>query len=167
MYDARNVANRLIQRSIVDENELTPLQIIKLTYFCHGWSLAFYDEPLIYQNVEAWENGPVVYDVYRALKYSGREPVGELIRGVKPQQLSPKAIDMIDFVYNHYGQMSGAQLWNWTHEPGTPWHDVWNDDVQKQWVEQSIPTYIKDDLIADYFRGFVDKVKSEQASDDE
>ncbi len=55
MYDARNVANQLIDRSIRDGNSLTPLQIIKLVYFCHSWMLGFHGVPLVTQRVEAWK----------------------------------------------------------------------------------------------------------------
>ena len=49
-HDARAVANSLIEKSQEEGNLLTPLQIIKLVYFCHGWMLALYKRPLIKQS---------------------------------------------------------------------------------------------------------------------
>ena len=70
-HDARSVANSLIEKSIEAGSCLTPLEIIKLVYFCHGWMLGLYRRPLIKQNVQAWRYGPVVADVYHCLKQHG------------------------------------------------------------------------------------------------
>ena len=56
MHDARVIANALISRHGV--NTLTPLQVQKLTYLCHGWTLGLYSQPLSRQQVEAWRWGP-------------------------------------------------------------------------------------------------------------
>ena len=167
MYDARNVANKLIDRSIKDDNPLTPLQIIKLTYFCHGWTLGFYGEPLIIQNVEAWRNGPVIGDVYRALSNYGRDPVGELIPNVKMEPFTFRAQSVIDLVYVNYGNKSGAQLWKWTHEDGTPWHQVWDEDADRRWNEHHERTFIDDKLIGSYFSGIIKDVSSKRLSSHE
>ena len=67
-HDARAVANRLLQLAEEDGNQLTVMQILKLVYFCHAWTLALYDRPLIEQPIEAWRYGPVIPDVYHSFK---------------------------------------------------------------------------------------------------
>ena len=67
-HDARSVANYLIQRTLDGKKWLTPLQVIKMVYYCQGWSLALFDKKLFGQDIEAWEFGPVVPDVYHKLK---------------------------------------------------------------------------------------------------
>ena len=50
---------------------LTLLQILKMTYLSHGYTLAITGKPLIYNKVEAWKYGPVIPIVYNALSKYG------------------------------------------------------------------------------------------------
>ena len=89
-HDARAVANNLIEMS--GEGPLTPLQIIKLTYICHGWMLGLYGRPLVKQNVKAWTYGPVIPDVYRALKTYRANPVTPRIP-IPPEEFDERESD--------------------------------------------------------------------------
>lgn len=120
-HDALSVANRLIGKGIDGGNFLTPLQVIKLTYFCQGWMLGLYGRPLFRQAVEAWRYGPVVADVYYALKHYGKNAVRNPIPGVATADLDELESDLVDQVYDCYGEMSGWQLSRLTHMSGTPW----------------------------------------------
>ena len=75
MHDARNVANSLISLAHDAPRKITPMQAMKLVYFCHAWMLALLHKPLIEQPVEAWRYGPVVPEVYRSLRRYGGEPI--------------------------------------------------------------------------------------------
>lgn len=50
----RAVANYFIEKSIESGNSVSPLQLIKLVYIAHGWTLALYKRPLINETVEVW-----------------------------------------------------------------------------------------------------------------
>ena len=39
--------NYLWERAREKQQDLTPLQMIKLVYYCHGWQLGIHHEPLI------------------------------------------------------------------------------------------------------------------------
>ena len=143
-YDARAVANSLIEKA--GGNPLTPLQIIKLVYFCHGWMLGLYGRPLIKQEVRAWLYGPVVADVYHGLKDHGGVPVATKMN-VPNEQFDEFAADLINQVHTKYGGLSGIVLSGLTHAPGTPWHTIWhrngknsvipNDLIQEHYAEKS------------------------------
>ena len=151
MYDARNVANQFIDRAIaVDDEHITPLKVIKLVYYSHGWMMALHNRALIRQKVEAWEHGPVIRDVYRAVKKWGYEPVDETINA-DPENFDDTAITMIDDVYNHFGKYTGAVLWDWTHKPGTPWDRIWYPEGKRRWESREAPMEIPNSLIKEYF----------------
>lgn len=128
-HDARVVANSLIKRACDDSSPLTPLQVVKLVYFCHGWMLGLYKRPLIRQHVRAWLYGPVVAEVYRILKRYGGMPVEVEIK-VPEESFDEQEGDLISQVYLGYGSLTGIELSQLTHAPGTPWYKVWYEEGQ-------------------------------------
>ena len=122
-HDARSIANTLIALGVSNSAPRDPLQVIKLTYLCHGWMLGLYQEPLSEQLVEAWQYGPVIPSVYHAIKRYGKEPV---YAPLTPQSetFDYREIDLIHQVYEGYENFSGVALSRLTHANGTPWHKV-------------------------------------------
>lgn len=125
--NALEVADRFIALAAAEGRTLTPMQLLKLVYIAHGWMLGLHDEPLIRNRIEAWRYGPVIPDLYHAIKHFRDQPVrGPLARA--PVELDEVENDLIDQVYGAYGHLSGIQLSALTHQPGTPWHEVYEDD---------------------------------------
>ena len=150
MHDARSVANELIKRGIEDGNPLTPLQVIKMTYYCKGWSLSFNDEPLFHQKVEAWQFGPVIGDVYRAIKQWRNNPIRQPIQGYDGS-FGAKELSLIDEVYDAYKEFDGIQLSSMTHQDESPWHKSWHKNSNYLWRTFGITTNIPDGLLKEYF----------------
>lgn len=125
-YDARAVANFLIQKSFDDKKLFTPLQVIKIVYYGQGWSLAVSKRKLFFQDIEAWKFGPVVPDVYHRLKQYVDQAVTETIPGHQPQ-FDGNDEKLIGDIYNLYGVFGGLKLLRMTHAPDTPWFRVWNN----------------------------------------
>ena len=143
-HDARSVTNYLIQKSVAGNSLLTPLQLNKIVYFCHGWMLGISSRPLFWQYVEAWRLGPVVADVYHSLKYFGGERVSTLVHAPRREtNFSAQEQAVMDRIYAHYSQFDGIQLSTMTHEPGTPWDITWREHGQNH--------IISNDLIQRYF----------------
>ncbi len=127
-HDARTIANALISRGLDAVKPRDPLQVIKMTYLCHGWMLGLYHRPMSKQAVEAWRYGPVIPVVYHAVKRYGRDPVLTLIRipwlrGANV--FDPLEEDLIDQVFDVYGDFSGIDLSMMTHAQGSPWYETW------------------------------------------
>ncbi|MCY4672954.1 MAG: DUF4065 domain-containing protein, partial [Bacteroidetes bacterium] len=60
----------LLKKAAEEGEGLTPLQINKLVYICHGWAWGKLNRPLIDNRsgqIEAWKYGPVVREVYTRL----------------------------------------------------------------------------------------------------
>jgi uncharacterized phage-associated protein len=88
------------------------VKLHKLLYMCQGWHLAWYGAPLFEEDLEAWENGPVVADVWRDEKDGRRPP--------SPEPLPSSGLLVVDFVFGRYGSLSGRDLIELTHSEG-PW----------------------------------------------
>ncbi|WP_264941922.1 Panacea domain-containing protein [Sphingomonas caeni] len=108
------------------------MQLIKLSYIAHGFSLAINRRPLLSESVEAWRYGPVVPSLYRKLKSYGSGPVDKPIspafRSLRAETLADDDAALIDAVYAKYGPLSGLQLSYLTHKKGTPWERAYRPD---------------------------------------
>lgn len=144
--DARAVANYFLEKAKEQGKSLTPMQLVKLVYIAHGWRLAWYDHPLIGDDVEAWRYGPVIASVYHAFKKYGRDPIVRPTYGeydlvidiglvdpndkvIKPkpiaQRFSSDEKRVMDEILRTYGKLTGLQLSKLTHEPGSPWEQAY------------------------------------------
>ena len=144
MHDARGVANWLIERAKEDNRQLTPLQVIKLVYFAYGWTLAYLERPLFRQPIEAWPYGPVIADVYHALKQYRDQPIDETIPDVTPATLADDAASVLEGVYLAYASKNGLILSTLTHHDGSPW-----DKTIKNYGRGAL---IDNDLIKSHFQ---------------
>lgn len=126
MHSARKVANYFLDKADEQGKELSPLKVIKLVYIAHGFMLANRRTGLIADVVEAWEYGPVVADLYHALKRYGNDPIPvRLDEQLASFDFSDDERAVMDKVFDHYGKFSGGGLSSLTHQEGTPWDKVW------------------------------------------
>lgn len=147
-HPARAIANELVQRSIDADRPITPLQTQKLVYFSHAWMLAIHDDAIINEQFQAWQHGPVVVDLYHALKHHGWQPVQEPISGVAWPRLSDEEERIISQIIDIYGKLSGTYLSALTHSKGTPWYQVWEPGEHNM--------VIPDETIKEYYRAKLD-----------
>lgn len=151
------IANEFIRRGLEPgARPLTNMQIQKLVYLAHGWTLGACDEPLIEDPVEAWKFGPVVRKVYSALSKYGSAPVKREIRWgedtifyhgddgeVAYDELAPIEAEMTELVWANYGKYPAFQLSALTHQADTPWSDTYQPGVNR---------VIPNSLIRDHFK---------------
>jgi uncharacterized phage-associated protein len=138
-YSSRAVANFLLDLASANSASIDPLKMQKLVYFAHGWHLALRDQPLLREPVEAWDHGPVIYDLYREFKRWGSGPIREPVLLVgsggvltvpsldaeciwEPNADGVKSI--IRRVWDVYSKWDGLQLSTLTHRAGTPWASI-------------------------------------------
>lgn len=142
MYDSKVVANRLLAHVFEHREALTPMQLLKLVYIAHGWMLGLYHRPLIKDDVQAWQYGPVIRPLYNAVRAYRSRPVTERL-SASMAPLDPAAESIIKQVYDHYGHMSGPALSRLTHARGTPWDLTYEPG--------SFGVTIPNDLIEDHY----------------
>lgn len=75
MYDVLTVADAILKIAKSKGVSLTPMQLMKLVYIAHGWSLGLRGIDLFRNRIEAWQYGPVMPDLYHATKQFGRNPI--------------------------------------------------------------------------------------------
>lgn len=163
MYSPEAIANHFINLSVA--NDLTPIKLVKLVYYAHGWHLAITDKPLLNEQIQAREFGPVVrrlYDIIVDIGYSVNSIITKpfyclRMKDGKIEEYDPSINDEADRVFlraflnriwTTHGQFSENQLANMSHEPGSPW-----DQIRQQYshlLEQSVP--IPNELISAFFK---------------
>jgi uncharacterized phage-associated protein len=143
-YDARLISNSFLTLADADSAYIFPMQLQKLIYLAHGWSLALRGKPLISEDVEAWKYGPVVPVVYHEFKEFRASAITRPARiGGTPETIDPEAQELIRAVWDRYKSFSGIQLSAMTHESGYAW-----DTATKA---QGLNCVIPDALIYDEF----------------
>ena len=155
-HSAKAVANTLLDLADERKMEITPLKLLKLVYFAHGWHLALADAGLIKERVEAWKFGPVVPSIYHSFKDFGMNPItgraeAAEFEGLTYRCISPRVPELAPFfarILEVYGKLSGPQLSNLTHLSDSPWYEVWENRGGKDVKGTDIP----DELIKGYFK---------------
>src|SRR5437016_3201734 len=126
-YDVLGVANDLLRLGRDENISVDPLKLQKLVYLAHGWHLAFTDQPIIDDQVEAWEYGPVVRRLYKEFKEFKASPINRPAKS--PHSSPPPGSDsdqLVRRVWSTYKPYSGIQLSTLTHQPGSAWDIVRN-----------------------------------------
>lgn len=159
-FSAKAIANYFIDHAASLGQQLTPMKLQKLIYFAHGWNLAINNKPLINEQVEAWQFGPVIESVYHEFKHFGRDSIKghavdiELVDADKMDiRYTAPTIDykdadtraLLDKIWDAYGRYTAIQLSNMTHKEGTPWEQTWGADGVPMGTDINI------DVIKEYF----------------
>jgi uncharacterized phage-associated protein len=159
-YDARGIANFLLDYADSKGQSVTIMSLLKILYFAHAWHLAKTGEPLVGQPFEAWRHGPVCRVVYDQFKGSGEAPLRERatalnVARVRFETVAYSTLDedtsgLLRHVFDYYSQYHPFKLSDLTHEKGSPWDQVWSlasrravpgmvisDDLIREWFQQS------------------------------
>lgn len=149
-YDARAIANEFLK--LADGRPINQMWLQKLVYIAHGWNLAINGEPLVEDRVEAWDGGPVFRIIWNHFRDWGRNAKNGLLG--KPSgkpfkaDLSDSERAIIKHVWKRYGDYSGRELSELTHEEGTPWSNTYfgkgrnsaldEDDIKQHFTELAL-----------------------------
>ncbi|MEO8085242.1 MAG: type II toxin-antitoxin system antitoxin SocA domain-containing protein [Bacteroidota bacterium] len=149
MYSAVQIAVAFVNKGIAEGNYVTQMKLQKLVYFAHGYHLATNNQPLIREEIQAWEFGPVIPSIYHAFKLYGSDVIADLkYASVSPSdlsiRLSASALETINYTWKALSGVSAAKLSAWTHQNGSPWQNVYNPGVRDIRIDQEeIQKYFK------------------------
>lgn len=156
-YTSLTIADEILKIAKRNNRSLTPMQLNKLTYIAHGIALANDYPDLFSDRIEAWKYGPVIPRLYRATKVYGRDPIPlELIDEQALPNVNEETRALLEDVFRKYGHFSAYTLSSLTHQPGTPWEQVYVDGVQN--IE------IPDHIIKQHYEKLINDRKSRSAA---
>ena len=157
-HDSRAVARYLLDQAREHGRAMSPMKIIKLVYIAHGWMLGLYGRPLIREEVEAWAYGPVIPELYQAVKHfrASAIPPEDVIPPADDEEFDEHEQGVMDETLEIYGRRSALALSRMTHAPDTPW-DITYNKIGRSFV---IPI----DLIEDHYEQLYE-IHSENVAD--
>lgn len=146
----------LVNYILVRGGTMSHLKIQKILFYIQAYHLAYFDEPIIDDDFQAWVHGPVsrkVYDsakdfsiLHTELKFTLDEnetPPEEVLKDI----LTSSQIDLVNDVIDELKGMTGLQLENMTHSE-EPWIYARRGYASGQGCEVVIPN----ELIRDYYK---------------
>lgn len=131
---------------------ISTMKLQKLLYFAQGWSLALLGRRLVDTEFQAWKWGPVSFDLFDM--HRGLFDINELPQGDSANVEGNNRV-IADAVIGNYGGLSGMQMGDLTHQPGTPWTIVRERAGVPKEGPCSLP--IPDELIKAYFEQVLPK----------
>lgn len=143
------------------------VRIHKLVYFAHGFYLAFYDKPLIEEQLEAWQWGPIFPSLYYALFGHNIPEVMASLTGVKdPQQRA-----FLESLASGLRSVRTSQLSATAHMPGSPWNEAVtkateSTDTSVDFLRYHLPriVVIEREVVRQYFKGATERTHGREGS---
>jgi uncharacterized phage-associated protein len=118
MANVQDVAVYILQKI----GKTSAMKLQKLVYYSQAWHLVWEDAALFPEEIQAWANGPVVYDLYK--QHRGKFDVtAKTFKHGNPDNLTDNEQDSIDVVLHHYGKLKAYELSDMTHREA-PWRDA-------------------------------------------
>ncbi len=108
-------------------DSMTAMKLEKLLYYSQAWHLAWTENPLFSEKIEAWRGGPVIPELFKLHKGSFKLQSGFFVAKLKNEKLGEQLTndekDVIDRVVEFYGKRDPHWLSQLTHME-LPWKDA-------------------------------------------
>lgn len=152
MYSPITISNFFIQE-YGQQNDITPMRLVKLVYISHGWYLGLTENALIDENPEAWQYGPVIPSVYHHYKSFRSSPIKNWLQFSDPcNYISETDQIFLRSVWKTYKDHSALDLSAMTHQVGTPWFVTWHNLSHGLPILGINNKQIPDNLIRDHYK---------------
>lgn len=150
MVSALNVANNILKRGFLENIDITPMKLQKLTYLVYKKYYQDTNRVLFQDRFEVWKYGPVVRSIYdefkeykgNAIKQFHKESDGSVLI---VNEASCDFKNAIDAIWDKYKLYDGIPLSAMTHREGTAWYkaakrgDMYLSDVDIKGEEVFVP----------------------------
>lgn len=153
-YTPQDVANFFLDKGDEAGLPISAMKLQKLVYIAYGWYLALTGERLFDEDIEAWQHGPVIPSLYHEFKRFRGNPIegraslydfdSNDLRIPGIDEGDEDTLSILQRVWEIYHPFDGWALRGKTHQPDTPWSQVYDS--------ASYSKTIPDSLIAAHFR---------------
>lgn len=131
--DAKALANLLLDWADGDGVSMSPMKLQKMIFFPHADFLAQYSVPLVKQEFEAWDYGPVIPSIYREFKVFRLEAITSRAKFFNPFdgttseprcELPKIYFDTLREHYDFYKRLSATTLSDISHSYEGAWRQA-------------------------------------------
>lgn len=125
MYDVQDVAEYVITYSEVKDYGISNLKLQKILYLIQAYSLIHTKKPCFSEDIEAWDFGPVIPEVYRKYKQFGSTDIQIRFRKLEEVQKGFEREDRkrIEEVVDRFADFSATDLTILTQNQA-PWNEA-------------------------------------------
>ena len=156
-----DIANTIILTGRKQSMRFNQMQLQKLVYLCHGWSLALQDKPMTHDMPVAMKYSINYLEIARAFHLCGvgkiRNQSQHVVVENQTSMMTDVDIQIIEQVVKSYGNFRESQLSALTHSISTPWHITYNNG-------QGLMNSIQNNLIQEYFLKQAEKSEQKKAA---
>lgn len=141
-YKVLDIANYFLLKAQQDNQELlSNLKLQKLVYYAQGLYLALFGKDLFSDDVEAWQYGPVVPELYHLYKENGS---GGIPANAEFNQntIDGDTREFLDEVYSVFGQFSAIRLMELSHSDACWVEAGINNIISKKSMAESLKKYL-------------------------
>lgn len=128
---------------------MSAMKLLKLCYIAHGYMLAKHRLPLLDEQVQAWQYGPIVESVYRSVRDYGSRPVttvhGSMIWTV---DFTEDEESVMNEVLAKYENFDAVTLSAAMHKAGTPWEVSWSVREENTSMSNELIAYFYGNVLA-------------------
>lgn len=129
-YSAKAFANTILNWADELGVPVTPLKLQKMLFFVHADYLCRFGEPLVSEEFEAWNYGPVAPSVYAQFKEFSRQPITKRAITFNPMTRSSSVLtaefdeetrERVRSIFDLYIPVEAGLLSAISHKAGGPW----------------------------------------------
>lgn len=140
MFKAKQIADWILSQVNVEAGDnMSPLKLQKLLYYCQAWHLAIYDKPLFNEDIEAWAHGPVVPSQYRRFSSVMMNEIIDIRNlDITVPSLPQETEELLKEIMDIYGEHTAFYLEQLTHSE-RPWKETRGDLASYAASNRKIP----------------------------
>lgn len=161
LYASTEIANWFLVKFSKEHSDVTPMKLMKLVYLTHGWYYYLSGgKPLISEDVQAWEFGPVFPELYHRTKRYGSGFVTDCIETYNSEKKTTEyitvsksneqLIKLLERIWEVYSEVPNENLNGYIRGKDSAWQLTW-DEMKEIGMTQS---RIDPERIIEQFRKF-------------
>lgn len=144
MYRALGIARYIIERCNSKNLAISNLKLQKILYFVQAEFLVVRNQPCFAEEIEAWDFGPVVPEVYQEYKIFGGANIPVIERSLGPVIISSDDQELINGIVDECAQYSASTLVDITHRQ-FPWKNAYRRGYSNVISKRSIQEYFEEE----------------------